>query len=81
MPVTLLFRLAVDRHFQGKGLGSILLADACQKVVQGSAVLAVAGIVVDAKDESSASFYRHFGFIPLPGQPERLLLPPKSFDR
>jgi hypothetical protein len=50
-------------------------------MVQASALLAVAGIVVDAKDESSASFYRHFGFIPLPGQPERLLLPPKSFDR
>jgi GNAT superfamily N-acetyltransferase len=79
--VALLGRSAVDKQFQGTGLGSILPASACQKVVQASAVLAVAGIVVDAKDESSASFYRHFGFMPLPGQPERLLLPPKSFDR
>ena len=32
VPVALIGRLAVDQAFQGKGLGSILLADACQKV-------------------------------------------------
>jgi len=81
VPVALLGRLAVDQNFQGQGLGSILLADACQKVVQASAVLAVAGIVVDAKDEQSASFYSHFGFTPLPGRPERLFLPAMAFRR
>jgi GNAT superfamily N-acetyltransferase len=75
VPVALLGRLAVDRSFQGKGLGSILLFDACRKVVQASAVLAVVALVVHAKDEAAAAFYRHFGFTPLPGQPERLLLP------
>lgn len=75
VPVALVGRLAVDSEFQRKGLGAILLADACRKVVQASAVLAVAGIVVDAKDESAARFYAHFGFVPMPGQPRRLLLP------
>jgi GNAT superfamily N-acetyltransferase len=75
VPVALLGRLAVDSAFQGKGLGSILLADACQKVVQASAVLTVAGIVVDAKDAAAEAFYRHFGFMPFPGRPQRLLLP------
>jgi len=42
-------------------------------------VLAVAGIVVDAKDETAAAFYRHFRFVPLPGQPNRFLLPAKQF--
>jgi GNAT superfamily N-acetyltransferase len=79
VPVALIGRLAVDGHFQRKGLGSILLADACRKVAQASAVLAVAGIVVDAKDKASAAFYAHFGFIPLEGQPDRLLLPAKAF--
>jgi len=79
VPVALMGRLAVDSNFQRTGLGSILLADACQKVVQASAVLAVAGIIVDAKDESAAAFYAHFGFIPLPGQADRLLLPVKAF--
>lgn len=51
--MALIGRLAVDENFQGKGLGSILLADACQKVVQATAVLAVAGIVVDATDDAA----------------------------
>lgn len=75
VPVALLGRLAIDRTFQGQGLGSILLSDACQKVVQASHALAIAAIVVDAKDASAATFYRHFGFLPLPGRVDRLLLP------
>ena len=78
VPVALLGRLAVDVDFQGRGLGSILLADACRKVANASTILAVAGIIVDAKG-AAAGFYRHFGFLSLPGQPDRLLLPAKVF--
>lgn len=78
VPVALIGRLAVDSEFQGKGLGAILVADACRKVAQASAVLAVAGIVVDAKDTSAARFYAHFGFVPMPGQASRMLLPAKA---
>jgi GNAT superfamily N-acetyltransferase len=81
VPVALIGRLAVDEKFQGKGFGSILLADACRKVVQASAVLAVAGIVVDAKDDSARTFYQHFGFMSFPGQPNRLLLPASALNR
>ena len=80
LPVALIGRLAVDKKSQGKGLGSILLADACQKVLQASAVLAVAGIIVDAKDGEAISFYKHFGFIPLQGQTDRMLLPASVFQ-
>lgn len=79
VPVAFIRRLAVDLQFQGRGLGSILLAEACQKVVQASAVLAVAGIVVDAKDEAASAFYRHFGFVALPSHSARLLLPAGAF--
>lgn len=79
VPVALIGRLAVSTDFQGKGLGSILLADACQKVAHASATLAVAGIVVDAKDAAAGRFYRHFGFMTMPGQPSRLLLPAAAF--
>ncbi len=78
IPVALIGRLAVDAGFQGKGLGAILLADACRKVIQASAVLAVAGIVVDAKDAPAARFYAHFGFVPMPGQASRMLLSAKA---
>jgi GNAT superfamily N-acetyltransferase len=79
IPVALIGRLAVDNKFQGKGLGSILLADACQKVCQASAVLAVAGIIVDAKDHNAVLFYEHFGFISLQGQADLMLLPASAF--
>jgi len=81
VPVAMLGRLAVHSDFQGKGLGSILLADACIKVEQASAILAVAGIVVDAKDEVVTAFYRYFGFVDLPGRTGRLLLPRKAFPK
>lgn len=68
VPVALIGRLAVATGYQGKGLGSILLANACKKITKASATLAVVGIVVDAKDSTADSFYRHFGFVPLPGQ-------------
>ncbi len=80
VPVALIGRLGVDKKFQGKGLGSILLADACQKVSQASTVLAVAGIIIDAKDDDAISFYKHFGFIPLQGQAGRMLLPASVFQ-
>ena len=79
VPVALIGRLAVDKKFQGKGLGSILLVDACQKISQASAVLAMAGIIVDAKDNEAVSFYKHFGFVPLQGQADRMLLPASVF--
>lgn len=81
VPVAMLGRLAVDLDFQGHGLGSMLLADACRKVAQASSILAVAGLVVDAKDEAAIGFYRHFGFVPLSGEPGRLLLPGRVFMR
>jgi len=80
VPVALIGRLAVDNESQGQGLGSILLADACKKVSQASAVLAVVGIIVDAKDEKAISFYQYFGFISLPGQADRLLLPASVYQ-
>lgn len=81
VPVALIGRLAVDNESQGQGLGSILLADACQKVSRASSVLAVVGIIVDAKEDKAISFYEHFGFIPLSGQPDRLLLPASVFQQ
>lgn len=41
VPVALLGRLAVSQQAQGTGLGSILLADACQRVTAASQTLAV----------------------------------------
>lgn len=73
VPAVRLGRLAVDRAFQGKGLGGALVADALSRAVQSE--IAAYAVVVDAKDESAAAFYRHHGFIALPDSPETLFLP------
>ena len=75
VPVVLLGRLAVVDSQQGKGLGSILLVDALQRIAKASQVMAVYAVVVDALNDRAAEFYRQFGFIPLPSQPLKLFLP------
>jgi GNAT superfamily N-acetyltransferase len=79
VPAALLGRLAVSQPAQGQGLGAILLADACKRVIVASETLAVAAIIVDAKSPKAAAFYQHFGFIELPGQPGRWMLPRSHF--
>jgi GNAT superfamily N-acetyltransferase len=79
VPVALLGRLAVSRQSQEQGLGSILLVDACKRVAAASEALAMAAIVVDAKSPKAGAFYQHFGFIELPGQPGRWMLPRSHF--
>lgn len=73
VPAVLLGRLAVDRNYQGQGLGGVLLADALKRTAR--AELGVFAMVVDAKDEGAQHFYEHFGFTLLPGEMRRLCLP------
>lgn len=79
VPVALLGRLAVSTSHHGQGLGSILLADACKRVLAVSQTLAVVAIAVDAKNDKAAAFYKHFGFTELPGQAGRFMLPRAHF--
>ena len=71
---TLLGRLAVSIHFQGQGLGSVLLAKALEKAYGNAAHVGSSMVVVDAIDERAASFYRAHGFIQL-SDSMRLILP------
>ncbi len=79
VPVALLGRLAVGQQYHGQGLGSILMVDACNRVAAASQTPAVAAILVDAKSPKAVPFYQHFGFIELPGQPGRWMLPRSHF--
>lgn len=73
VPAALLGRLAIDQRYQGKGLGSALLADAVMRTVR--AELGVFAILVEAKDEAAQRFYEHFGFTLLAGDKRCLCLP------
>jgi GNAT superfamily N-acetyltransferase len=75
LPVTLLGRLAVELSTKGLGLGEHLLLDALQRCLAHANQIAAMAVVVDAKDESAASFYRHYGFLTLQAQPSRLFIP------
>ena len=79
VPVARLGRLAVDRAFRGRKLGSALLWDAGMRASRSE--IAAFALVVDAKDESAEAFYLHHGFIPLGGPQRRLFLPLATFAK
>ena len=72
--VILLARLAVSRAAQGRGYGSALLADACQRALAAATVIGARAFVVHASDERAAEFYRRFGFVDSPSDPLHLLV-------
>ena len=78
IPATLLGRLAVDLNHRGRGVGEFLLSDALRRALRGSETTAAFAMVVEAKDDSAARFYRKFGFQPVLGQAHRLFLPMKT---
>ena len=77
IPASLIGRLARAQHVRGQGIGELLLADAIKRILGASESLAVYAIIVDAKSERAASFYRSFGFVPFPDS-SRLFLPMSS---
>ncbi|GHT94906.1 hypothetical protein AGMMS49545_16930 [Betaproteobacteria bacterium] len=66
-------RLAVDVDFQNQGLGSSLLINALRRATEAEIPATV--LMVDAKDEQAAAFYRRHDFIPLANSPLTLFLP------
>ena len=70
-----LARLAVDRRFQGKGLGVQLLLAAGRRCLLASAEVGGVVLVIDAKNERVAKWYASYGATPLLDAPLTLLLP------
>lgn len=68
----LIARLAVDRSQQGRKLGGVMLRDALGRCLAGARIVGGRAVLVHAKDERAASFYRHFGFTPSPTDPLHL---------
>jgi GNAT superfamily N-acetyltransferase len=74
VPIMLLARLAVDRRWQGKGVGAGLLKDALRRTLQAADIAGIRAVVVHAKDEAARTFYQHFDFVPSPTDPLHLYL-------
>jgi len=75
IPGVRLGRLAVDTHYQGKGLGELLLVDALTRAQRIHTQAGGIGLFVDAVDERAADYYRRFGFAASPDNPLLLFLP------
>lgn len=66
VPALLLGRLAVDRKHQAQGLAAALLKHFLLKSREVAEVTGVPVLLVHAKDEEAAAFYRHYEFEPSP---------------
>lgn len=68
-------RLAVSRSLQGQGLGGQLLIAAARRCVRASAEMGGTALMIDAKDDRAAAWYRLYGAVPLHDRPLSLVLP------
>ncbi len=75
IPGVRLGRLAVDKQYQGKGLGELLLVDALTRAQRIYTEVGGIGLFIDAIDERAADYYRRFGFAAAPDNPLLLFLP------
>ena len=66
IPGVLLGRLAIDRTWQGKGLGRALLSDAINRVLKASREISARLVFVHAISPAAESFYERHGFVRLP---------------
>ena len=74
IPMAILGRLAVDRSWQGRGLGTALLRDAVERTQAASVLIGIRGLLVHALSPAAAAFYARYGFVASPTDPLTLVL-------
>ena len=70
----ILGRLAVDREFQGKGIGTGLLKDAVLRTMQAAEIAGIRGLLVHAISDAAKRFYEAWGFIASPLDPMTVMI-------
>jgi len=73
LPAVRIGRLAVDRRYQRRGLGELMLMNAVHRTMQDAA--AAFALLVDAKNDQVVTFYQRYGFRSIIGKPRMLFLP------
>lgn len=74
IPAVTLGRLAIDRAWQGKGLGRALLADVVRRSLRAGAEVSARLVIVHAISPAAEAFYLHHGFSRLPIETPTLAL-------
>ena len=72
--IALLARLAVDRSFQGQGVGRGLFRDAAKRVIHAADTIGIRGILVHAISDEAKAFYLALGFEPSHLEPMTLMV-------
>ncbi len=74
IPVMILARLAVDREFQGRGIGVAMLRDAVLRTLQAAEIAGIRALLVQAISERAMHFYESNGFRPSPLDPMTVMI-------
>jgi GNAT superfamily N-acetyltransferase len=74
IPVAVLARMAVDRNWQGQGIGRAMFRDAARRVAHAADVIGIRGLIVHAISEEAKNFYLALGFDPSPREPMTLMI-------
>mgnify|MGYP001138670217 FL=1 len=74
IPMAILGRLAVDRNWQGQGLGAALLRDAVERTQAASNILGIRGLLVHALTDEAKAFYERYGFMASSARPMMLVM-------
>jgi GNAT superfamily N-acetyltransferase len=74
VPVMVLGRLAVDRVFHSRGIGTSLLRDAVLRILQAAEMAGVRAILVHAISEEAKRFYEKYGFVASPIDPLTVMI-------
>jgi GNAT superfamily N-acetyltransferase len=81
IPVMVIGRLAVDRNYQGRGLGRSMLRDAVLRTLQAASIAGIRAILVHAISEEARQFYERCGFRPSPIDPMTLMITVAEAER
>lgn len=79
-PAVLLGRLAVDKNHQGQGHAKHMLVNAIERYMKTRENLGVTSLIVDAIDENAYQMWQHFGFKPVEGTTDRLVMTNEYID-
>lgn len=74
IPVMVIGRLAVDRNWQGCGIGRALLRDAILRTLQVAEIAGIRAILLHAISEDAKQFYQKCGFTVRPIDPMTLMV-------
>ena len=81
IPVMVIGRLAVDREYQGKGLGSGLLKDALLRTLNAASIVGIRAVLLHAISDDAKRFYERAGFSASPVDPMTMMITLAEVER